>query len=154
DRRHRQPRRGDRQVLSQSATPPCFEQAPRRVAECEYVPSLHFAVAPVGSVFEAVDFAAVGAPDCFAALLSVFAVLVSALMSALAPALESAFTTLLVALLSDFAAFAALLATPPCPEQAPLPVAVDVVPSLQVVAACACNAKGASAIVAASINER
>ena len=40
--------------MSHSETPPWREQAPRWVAACEYVPSLHFAVAPVGSVFDAV----------------------------------------------------------------------------------------------------
>ena len=34
---------------SQSATPPCREQVPECVLECEKVPSLHFAVAPVAS---------------------------------------------------------------------------------------------------------
>lgn len=36
---------------SHSATPPCLEQAPVWLFACEYVPSLHFATAPVGSVF-------------------------------------------------------------------------------------------------------
>ena len=31
-------------------TPPCFEQAPRWLAACEYMPSLHCAIAPVGSL--------------------------------------------------------------------------------------------------------
>jgi len=32
------------------STPPCFEHAPLLLFECEYVPSLHFAVAPFGFV--------------------------------------------------------------------------------------------------------
>src|ERR1043166_682295 len=31
-------------------TPPCFEHAPRWLAACEYIPSLHCAIAPVGSL--------------------------------------------------------------------------------------------------------
>jgi hypothetical protein len=44
--------------VSHSATPPWLEHVPLRCADLEYVPSLHFAVAPVGSVLLAV---AVGA---------------------------------------------------------------------------------------------
>jgi len=38
-------------LSSHSATPPCFEQAPLWPLACEYVLSLHLAMAPVGSVF-------------------------------------------------------------------------------------------------------
>lgn len=51
-------------AVSHSATPPWLEQVPLRCCDFEYVPSLHLAVAPVGSVLPAVvvgaDFVAVG----------------------------------------------------------------------------------------------
>jgi hypothetical protein len=80
----------------------------------EYVPSLHLAVAPVGSVFPPVvdlddddddDVLAVGDPEAELPLDP-----------------------------------AAALLTPPCPLQAPRPLAVEVVPSLQVVGAAAAGA--------------
>src|ERR1700677_3863928 len=57
-------------AVNHSATPPWLEQVPLRCCDFEYVPSLHLAVAPVGSVLLAfavgadfvaveVDFAAV-----------------------------------------------------------------------------------------------
>ncbi len=51
-------------LSSHSATPPCLEQAPLWLFAWEYVPSLHLAMAPVGSVFfglaVAVAFGAAG----------------------------------------------------------------------------------------------
>ena len=99
------------------------------MAACEYVPSLHLAVAFVGSVFAAVAFATFD--DCFTSevvvRLAVFSALTSCLVScfALFSAFVSFFATALVsvfaaALLSAFAAFvlrfadfAAALSTPP-----------------------------------------
>jgi len=40
---------------SHCATPPWLEHVPERVLLCEYVPSVHFAEAPVGSVLLALD---------------------------------------------------------------------------------------------------
>jgi len=46
-------------LSSRSPTPPWFEQAPEWPLACEYVPSLHLAIAPVGSVFFGLPFVAV-----------------------------------------------------------------------------------------------
>jgi len=82
---------------------------------------LHLAVAPVGSVFpavaEAVDFAAAGAAAGGAFTGAGAATAAGAVLAA-APAAGAA---------------AAAFLTPPWPLHAPRPVAVDVVPSLQVV---------------------
>src|SRR4051812_8384095 len=148
------------QDLSHSATPPCREQAPRCVAACEYVPSLHLAVAFAASVFAAVAFATFlvsftsDEADLLVGFVSCFAAFVSALVSAFAAfvsALASAFATFVF----DFAAFADL-STPPWPDQVPRPVAVEVVPSLHVAAAIACafTASGANAIAVATNNVR
>src|SRR3954466_12626532 len=85
------------QDLSHSATPPWREQAPRCVAACEYVPSLHFAVALVGSVFAAVGRAAVA----FADLPVSFTSDETALLVAFSAALLS-FAAALLAFTSDF----------------------------------------------------
>ena len=58
------------QDLRNFATPPCFKHAPERVAACQYVPSLHCAIASVGSLSAprlvaglVAAFGAVGARD-------------------------------------------------------------------------------------------
>jgi len=90
---------------------------------CQYVPSLHFANAPFGFVssydFGDVDFAVEAVvPDPVAAADPVVA-----------------FAGVVVLLVVDF-----VLSTPPWLEHAPLPVAVLVVPSMQVtVAGAACD---------------
>ncbi len=89
------------------------------------MPSLHFAVAPVGSVLLAL---AVGAD------LVAVADLAAAVVAAAAGAVAAA-----VAAGLDFVAFC----IPPWPLQVPLPVDVVVVPSVQVVVGPAAGAAGA-----------
>lgn len=50
----------------QLETPPCPEQAPARFFECEYVPSLHFAVARAFTLFDAPSFATADLGDALA----------------------------------------------------------------------------------------
>ena len=174
-----------RQVVSHCATPPCPEQLPLRCAECEYIPSLHFAVAPVGSLSSALpelpvalDVVAAGAavrtrseggagagaggavdagrscapseqgraperglvreqqqlqPRRFRRAWSTR----RALPSTVVPSVQ---VTELPPLAAFFAAAVAFASTPPCPEHAPRPVAVEVVPSVHTLAAVACAA--------------
>jgi hypothetical protein len=81
----------------------------------EYVPSVHFAVAPVGPVLPDAGLAVVLAPSAVAA----------GALAAVALDDEAALELVAGA---DFC-------TPPWPLQAPRPVAVEVVPSLHVVGA-------------------
>ena len=53
-------------IQLQLATPPCPEQAPVRFFECEYVPSLHLAVAPAFTLFDASSFATADLGDALA----------------------------------------------------------------------------------------
>jgi hypothetical protein len=111
----------------------------------EYVPSLHLAVAPVGSVFppvvdlddddDVVDAVGVAGAAAF----------IAAPGAGGAPAAgddDDDDEVLAVGDPEDELPLdpAAALLTPPCPLQAPRPLAVDVVPSLQVVGAAAAGA--------------
>src|SRR5215813_10464053 len=106
--------------------PPWRPHAPCIAMECEYVPSLHCAVAPTEScaafssaliALASAFFAAAAAAAAFSGSFEAFAL--SALASAFA------------ALRAFFAAAVATESTPPCPEHAPRPVTADVEPSLQ-----------------------
>jgi hypothetical protein len=99
------------------------------------VPSLHLAVAPVGSVLPAV---AVGADllavDDFAAV-AADAVVAAGATAAGVAVLAGAAGVAVLAGAAGAAAGAAAFCTPPWPLQVPFPVDVVVVPSLQVVGA-------------------
>lgn len=97
------------EVLSQLETPPRPEQVPERVALCQYVPSLHCAIAPFGLWSSQVLGAVDGAAEV------VVEVVVDCFVVVDGPD-------------------AALLgwAIPPCDEHVPLPDDVLIVPSLHV----------------------
>jgi hypothetical protein len=94
----------------------------------EYVPSLHFAVAPVGSVLPVVDLE-VDAVDLGAVVVGAAAFIAEPLEGTLEAGGVAAGADVLL----DLEAFC----TPPWPLQAPRPLAVEVLPSLQVVGAAA-----------------
>ena len=123
--------------LSQSATPPCFEHVPLCVFECEYVPSLHLAVAPVASLLT----------ECSAEVLAVAAGFAGAAGSA-------AFDVDLAGAASVLAAAPSFLIPPWC-EHAPFPPCGAVVPSVQVtgpdVSAAAADRATLAASTAAAI---
>ncbi len=123
----------DLPVVSHVPTPPWPEHVPLRVESCQYVPSLHFANAPFGFV-SSNDF---GDED--------FAVEEVVLDPADAADPVVAFAGVVV-LVDVF-----VLSTPPWLEHAPLPVAVLVVPSMQVtVAGAACDEAAAGTNTAAN----
>jgi hypothetical protein len=107
----------------------------------EYVPSVHFAVAPVGSVLPVGGFAAGLAPSApVAGALPVAAGAEPEPAAGVLAAVEEAGGALEVAGALEDAVVLELAAdegfcTPPWPLQAPRPVAVEVVPSLHVVGA-------------------
>ena len=63
-------RRSDSPALEETyiqlATPPCPEHAPERFAACEYVPSLHRAMAPAFTLFDASSLPTADFGDAFA----------------------------------------------------------------------------------------
>src|SRR4051794_19864401 len=127
---------GSRYLVSRNFdTPPCAEQAPWCVFACEYVLSLHSAMAPFASLSSIAIFASIFdsvLATLASALASAFSAFASVLaLAAFAPAFASVFATFDSALatfasafISDFATFdsafvVALAEIPPCPEQAP-----------------------------------
>ena len=108
------------------------------MAACEYVPSLHAAVAPVESLSLALavfvagaDLAAVFAAAGAAAGGAVFA---ADLLAAVAGGVAAGGVAVFAADAAFFAAAVAFASTPPWPEHAPLPDVAEVVPSLQTLA--------------------
>jgi hypothetical protein len=113
----------------------------------EYVPSLHFAVAPVGSVLPVVvdldddDDGVLAVEDPEDELpLDPAAAFIAAPLAGGALAAGDDDGVLAVAAPEEELPPAAAFCTPPCPLQAPRPVAVELVPSLQVVGAAAAGA--------------